>query len=72
MKRMHFNELFNVYPDGSIEPKYPLQIGGVFFGPGVRFGSGVSFAGIDFSLFKNNFFQVEEQNGIKIIKGIYK
>jgi len=50
-ERVHFTEIFNLNSDGSLEPRINIQVGGVSFGPGVRFGRGVSFAGIDFTLF---------------------
>ena len=71
-RTMNFNEIFIIHPDGSIEPRQPIQVGGVSFGPGVRFGRGVSFSGIDFSLFVGRNFQVREENGILDILGVYQ
>ena len=68
---MNFNEIFIVYPDGSIEPRQQIRVGGVGFGPGVRFGHGVSFSGIDFSLFVGRNFQVREENQVVNILGVY-
>jgi hypothetical protein len=70
-QRLNFYQIFRTNPDGSIEPIRFVRIGGVQFGPGVRFGRGVSFGGIDLSQFVGRDFQVEEQNGILIIVGIY-
>lgn len=58
-ERMSFEELFSINLDGSFEPKKFIQIDGISFGPGVTFRSGVSVAGIDFSLFTKNDFEVE-------------
>lgn len=66
-----FWEIFKVHPDGSIEPIRIVRIGGVQFGPGVRFGRGVAFSGIDLALYIGRDLQVEEQDGIIILKGIY-
>lgn len=70
--RVSFNTVFIQYPDGSLEPQRRIKVGGVEFGPGVRFSKGVSFAGIDFALFIGRDLEVEEENSMLIIKGIYK
>ena len=71
MERKSFWEIFKVYPDGSIEPLRSVRIGGVQFGPGVRFGKGVSFSGIDLTLYVGRDLQIEQVNGIATLKGIY-
>jgi hypothetical protein len=40
-------------------------------GPGVRFGGGVSFSGIDLASYIGRDFLVEDQSQILIIKGIF-
>lgn len=70
-KRINFFDIFKVHPDGSIEPLRVVKISGVQFGPGVRFGRGVSFSGIDLSLYVGRDFLIEEMDGILIIQGIY-
>jgi len=70
-QRLNFYQIFRVNPDGSIEPLSVVRIGGVQFGPGVRFSRGVSFGGIDLSLYVGRDFLVEEQDNILVIKGIY-
>lgn len=72
MTRMSFDSLFIEHPDGSIEPRRRIRVGGVDFGPGVRFSKGAVFAGIDFTLFRKHDFDVEEQQGVAIIKAIYQ
>lgn len=69
--RINFYQLFKINTDGSIEPLHPIKIGGVQMGPGVRFGKGVSFSGIDLSQFIGRDFSAEQQNGVFIIKGIF-
>ena len=68
--RMHFSELFDIQ-GGAIVPRFPINIGGVIMTPGVSFGSGVSFSGIDLSQHTNSDFDVEVQDGVHIIKGIF-
>ena len=70
-KRLNFYRIFRINSDGSIEPIRVVRIGGVQFGPGVRFGKGVSFGGIDLAQYIGRDFQVEEQDGILVIIGIY-
>lgn len=69
--RINFWEIFRLNPDGSIEPIRRVRIGGVEFGPGVRFTKGVSFSGIDLSLYIGRSFEAHEDNGVLIITGIY-
>lgn len=69
--RKNFYEIFKINPDGSIEPLRRIRIGGVEFGPGVRFSRGVAFSGIDLTLYIGRDFDAEELNGILILKGIY-
>ena len=69
--RLNFYQIFRINTNSSIEPIRTVRIGGMQFGPGVRFGGGVSFGGIDLSQHIGRDFQVEEQNGILIIIGIY-
>ena len=71
MNRRNFFEIFKVNIDGSIEPLRLVKIGGVQMGPGVRFGKGVSFSGIDLSQDVGRDFSVEEQNDVRVITGIF-
>ena len=70
-QRINFYQIFRVNADGSIEPLRPVRIGGVQMSPGVKFGKGVSFSGIDLSQFVGRDFAVEEQAGVFVIKGIF-
>lgn len=69
--RINFWKIFQVHPDGSIEPIRRIRIGGVEFGQGVRFRRGVSFSGIDLALHVGRDFDAEEENGVLVLKGIY-
>lgn len=68
--RVRFNEIFNVSPNG-ITPKVQVQIGGITMGPGVTFGHGAVFAGIELAKHTNQDLEVEQQGGVYIIKGVY-
>lgn len=69
--RINFWQIFQVHPDGSIEPLRRIRIGGVEFGPGVRFGRGVSISGIDLTHYVGRDFDTEDVVGVLVLKGIY-
>lgn len=69
--RINFYQIFKINLDGSIEPIRLVRIGGVQMSPGVRFGKGVSFSGIDLSQFIGRDFEVDDQSGVYVIKGIF-
>ncbi len=71
MARLNFESLFNTYPDGSVEPRQRTRVGGVTFGPGVRFGQGVNISGVDFTQFRNRDFEVDVDGEVIVIKGVY-
>ena len=70
IKRYRFYDVFLVQ-NGMISPKIPVSIGGVTMGPGVSFGSGVSFSGVDLSQHISNDIAGYIENGVFIIKGFY-
>lgn len=70
--KKNFSKLFTEHPDGSIEPKSPIMIGSVRIGPGMRFSGSAIFNGINIFLFKGRDFEVEDQDGVNVIKGVYK
>lgn len=70
-QRINFYNIFKTNTDGSIEPLKVVRIGGVQMGPGVRFGRGVSFGGVDLALYIGRDFAVEITDGIYVILGIY-
>jgi len=72
MARVTFDTIFLEHEeDGSLEPKQRVRVGGVVFGPGVRFKRGAVFGGIDFFQFKGHDFAVEIDGEVLVIKGIY-
>ena len=70
-QRINFYSLFKSNADGSFEPIQSVRIGGVQIGPGVKFGRGVNFAGIDLTQHIGKDFLVDNQQGVYIIKGIF-
>ena len=71
MSKLNFFEIFKNNPDGSIEPIRTVRIGGVQMNPGVEFGRGVLFGAINLFDYIGRDFEVEDQNGLIIITGIY-
>jgi len=71
MARMSFDTIFITHENGSIEPRQPVRVGGVTFGPGVQFGNGVSFSGVDLTQFRGRDFEVGTDGDILVIKGVY-
>ena len=71
MARMNFNTIFETHSNGSVEPRQRIRVGGVTFGPGVRFSNGVSFSGVDFTQFIGRDFEVETDGDVLVIKGVY-
>lgn len=71
MARVTFDSVFKRHPDDSLEPLQKIRVGGVTFGPGVRFSSGVSFGTVDFTQFIGHDFEVETDKDTLVIKGIY-
>lgn len=71
MARWSFDAVFIRHEDGSLEPRQRIRVGGVTFGPGVRFSRGVSISGVDFTQFIGRDLRVEVDKDILVITGIY-
>ena len=73
MARVKFESVFKKYEDGSIEPLQRIRIGGVTFGPGpgVVFRPGIAIAGVDLTQYVGHDLEVETDNGVLVITGIY-
>lgn len=72
LKRFKYHDVFQINTNGSISPRVPVSIGGISMGPGVSFGNGVFFSGINLANFVNNDIQGYIENGVLIITGFYK
>jgi len=69
--RINFNQIFNFLPDGKIEPKARIRIGGIESGPGIQFGRGDQFAGIDLFAWLGKDLAVTQEGEVWIIHGYY-
>lgn len=69
--RTSFDTIFTRNSDGSISPRVGVHINGVSMGPGVAFGRGVSFGGVDLATLQGRDLETEIQGGVYVIKGVY-
>lgn len=70
--RYKFNQVFREEEDGRLTPMHHVQIGGVSIGPGITFGSGVEFSGVNIHDFKGYDLEVEEKDNKLVVRGFYK
>jgi hypothetical protein len=68
---MSFDELFRRNADGTISPRIPVHINGVTMVPGGEIGGGVNLGGVDLTQFVDMDLDVEIQEGVHAIRGIY-
>lgn len=69
---VYFTELFSV-EEGLITPKHPMLINGITLTPGVSFGQGITFGGINFSELTEDYLEIEkDENGLIVIKGPFR
>ena len=73
MARVTFNSIFIRHQDGSLEPRQRIRVGGIEFGPGVKFTSGVAFGGINFfdPQILNHDLEITTTENVTVINGIY-
>lgn len=72
VKRVRFDSVFRILPNGTITPLTMIQIGGVTMGPGTAFTQDVSFGGVTLAKYAGHDLQVEEKEERMVLKGIYK
>lgn len=72
MARVTFDSIFIRHPDGSLEPRQSIRVGGVTLGPGVRFNN-TFFGGINFSdpQVLGHDLEIQTTVGTVIISGVY-
>lgn len=71
--RRNFFDIFKKNEDGSLTPKKTIKIGGVVLGANsIKFSKGVIFAGLNIFDYYGRDLEVEQENGIIIIKGFYE
>lgn len=62
LRRLNFRDIFEELADGSLSPKFAIEINGTIFSPGVTFQKGVVYGGIDFHLYKYRAIAVESND----------
>ena len=72
MAQVTFDSIFIKHTDGTLEPKQRMRVGGVEFGPGVKFKN-TSFGGIDFHnpQFFNHNLEIKTDNDVLVVTGVY-
>lgn len=71
MAKVTFDSLFLRNSDGSFSPRQIIRVGGVTMSPAVRFGTGISFGGIDFTQYIGRNFEIQIDNATMVVTGIY-
>ncbi len=71
MAKVKFDSIFIKHPNSELEPTQRIRVGGVELGPGVIVRKGASFGGVDFTNFIDHEFEVETDDDVLVIKGIY-
>ena len=71
MARVKFEVVFKQLNKGSLEPQHKTKIGSIIVGPGVVFGKGVAFGGVDFTQFVGNDLEIDFEGDTVVLKGIY-
>ena len=71
MARIEFWKLFQVNPDGSLQVIRRLSMGGFTLEPGQRIERGVTFSGFDIFQYTGRDLEVNEQNGVDVVTGVY-
>ena len=64
---MKFSELFNVLPSGSVSPKKPINIGGLFLGTGSTISLNVNINGIHLQASWDKEVRTQEVDGVVVI-----
>jgi hypothetical protein len=68
VRLVHWNQVFIVNEDGSVSPRGPIFYNGISLGgPGIKFGRGVSFAGIDFAALQGHDLNVHFEGQVLVI-----
>lgn len=69
--RVPFDQIFTVTPEGQVRPKCVVQVGPARLTPAVAAGSGASFGGVKLTDLIGRELEIEEKDGIVILKGAY-
>jgi uncharacterized membrane-anchored protein YitT (DUF2179 family) len=72
LKRVRFDSVFRIQPNGTITPLTKVQIGGITMGPGVAFSQGASFGGVKIAKYAGHDLRIEEREDGLVLKGIYR
>lgn len=63
-----FESMFEMEPDGYLTPIYPIRIGAVEIGAGIRLPPGLNIAGVAFGDFIEDEVEADFQDGVFILR----
>lgn len=69
--RINFNQVFRANPDGTLEPKAPVELNGVRIIPGVKFRRGAKFGKVDLFEFVGTDLALRQNGDTWVIHGHY-
>jgi hypothetical protein len=72
LKKMPFNAVFDVSEDKSITPHFAIRVGGVVVQADTTIQPGFIIGGIDLTQYTDKDLEVEVENDVYVIRGIYK
>ena len=70
-QRYKFSDVFEENADGTLTPKIKINVNGVAMGPGVSFGTGATFGGVNFHQYKYHDIAGEYTEDTFHIKGFF-
>ena len=71
--RYSFDQIFEEGSDGSLTPRVHIKIRGMKIGPGISFGSGIGFGGVNIFDFKGMDIEADkDKEGVFVLKGFYQ
>lgn len=71
MARLKFWELFQVNPDGTLQPIRRVSVGGFTLEPGQKIQRGITFSGFDLFEYTGRDLEVEDKDGLEVVTGVY-
>ncbi|HEX3568380.1 MAG TPA: hypothetical protein VHT70_01755 [Candidatus Saccharimonadales bacterium] len=71
MSRISFWKIFQVNPDGTIQPIVRVSLGGFILEPGQKIQQGVTFSGFDLFQYTGRDLEVQKKDGTEVITGVY-
>jgi len=71
MSRISFWKIFQINPDGTLQPIVRVSIGGFILEPGQKIQKGVAFSGFDLFQYTGRDLEVNKQGDVEVLTGVY-